>query len=122
MSWRDARLYVETFDVALWVTERVRTLPQDPMSAELLGAAADLVDSASLALTFPADRADHLRRADEAIVRLRIRLRLAQSLGMLSEGGTRDALARLALIGKMVGGWRKRRGVRPRDSPESEEA
>lgn len=62
----------------------------------------------SLALTFPASRSRHLEAADEAVVRLRELLRLAQELGLISPGGLRYASGRLLVIGRMIGGWRKR--------------
>ena len=45
---------------------------------------------------------------DHAIVRLRVLLRLARDIGLVSAGGLRHASGRLRTIGRMVGGWRKR--------------
>lgn len=109
MSWRDAPLYVEAHDLARWVLERTRAWPEPgPLGERSAAAACDLVVAVSLALTFPAGRAEHLRAADHAVVCLRVLLRLACDLGMVSPGGLRFATGRLRTIGRMIGGWRKR--------------
>jgi hypothetical protein len=113
MSWRDAPLYVHAHDLARWVLERTGGWGEPeaaggPLQLQVAAAACDLLTGASLALTFPATRPRHLEQADEAIVRLRVLLRLARDLGLLSAGGTRYATGRLSEIGRMIGGWRKR--------------
>ncbi len=118
MSWRDAPLYVEAFDLTRWVAERADTWPHRPLARLATGSACELVSAVSLALTFPASRSRHLEAADESIVRLRTHLRLAGGLGCLSAGGLRYAAGRLAAIGRMVGGWRKRLRRAPRRSDD----
>jgi hypothetical protein len=111
MSWRDAPLYVEAHDLARWVIERTNAWPMDRdrhLGTPLVSAACDLVIEVSLSLTFPASRRLHLEAADEAIVRVRSLLRLARSQNLISAGGLRHAAGRLQVIGRMVGGWRKR--------------
>ncbi len=115
MSWRDAPLYVEAHDLARWVVERSNgwASSDDRHLAPLVAAGAcDLLTAVSLALTFPATRASHLEAADHGIVRLRVLLRVANGMGLLSAGGLRFASGRLLAIGRMVGGWRKRVGAR----------
>ncbi len=108
MSWRDAPLYVEAFDLARWVVERTEKWRHQPLALLVTSSASELASSVSLALTFPATRSFHLKRADEGIVQLRTQLRLAHGLGLLSRRGLRFAAGRLEAIGRMVGGWRKR--------------
>ena len=111
MSWRDAPLYVEANDLARWVVERANAwarLDHRHLAYLVTGEACGLVSEVALALTFPYTRAEHLRRADHGIVRLRMLLRLACQLRQLRPGGLRFAAERLGTIGRMVGGWRKR--------------
>jgi len=109
MSWRDAPLYVEAYDLARWLLERTEAWQAgSSMRSRLSDAGCDLVEAVSLALTFPLQRAGHLDRADAAIVRVRVLLRLACDLGLVSAGSLRFASGRLRVIGRMVGGWRKR--------------
>ncbi len=121
MSWRDAPLYVEASDLASWVLRSASwTEPGGQHLARCVAAAAfDLVTAVSLALTFPQRRAAHLERADEAIVVLRTGLRLARGLELLSGRSLRFACERLRIIGRMVGGWRKRIGGTPRLGDDS---
>ena len=111
MSWRDAPLYIEANDLAVWAIARANSWPE--RSDRFLGPlvaqnACSLVSAVSLALTFPGTRERHLEEADHGIVQLRTALRLAHQLGLLSARGLRFAGGRLREIGKMVGGWRKR--------------
>ena len=70
-----------------------------------------------MALTFPEGRAAQLQAADEAVVRLRERLRLAGALGLLSPGALRQLTGQLSAIGRMIGGWRRRLGPHARAPP-----
>ncbi len=111
MSWRDAPLYVEAHDLASWILPRVAAWPRPAgryLAGRVAAAAFNLVAEISLALTFPKSRASHLEQADEAIVVLRTGLRLARGLNLLSSRRLRFACERLRIIGRMVGGWRKR--------------
>ncbi len=108
MSWRDAPLYVEAFDLSCWVAKRAGSWEHEPLAQRASDAAVELVSTVSLALTFPATREHHLAATDEGIVRLRTVLRVAENLELVSRGGLRDAAERLGKIGRMVGGWRKR--------------
>ncbi len=108
MSWRDAPLYVEAFDLSGWVIERAQSWELEPLARRAIDEAVELVSSVSLALTFPAARERHLIEAEEGIVRLRTVLRIAEGVGVLSSRRVRFAAERLSAIGRMVGGWRKR--------------
>ncbi len=111
MSWRDAPLYVEANDLACWVVARANAWAKSDhryLGLLVVRGASELVSEVALALTFPDTRTEHLRRADHEIVRLRMLLRLACQLEQLRPGGLRFAAERLEVIGRMVGGWRKR--------------
>ncbi|HEX9730704.1 MAG TPA: hypothetical protein VGG06_01820 [Thermoanaerobaculia bacterium] len=117
MSWRDAPLYVEAHDLARWIVQRTHgwSSGEDRQLATLVvGHACEILTTVSLALTFPATRARHLETADHGIVRLRVLLRLARDVELLSAGGLRFASGRLRVMGRMIGGWRKRlKAARP---------
>ncbi len=102
MSWREAPLYVEAFDLACWILDRVaawqakgerrQALPVDTTACRL-------VSGVALALTFPMDRCQHLKQVDETIVVLRVHLRLAQHLGVIS---TRCFATPITSIGPLI--------------------
>ena len=73
-----------------------------------MDAVCTLLEAASLALTFPRSRGQHLVTADQAVVRVRVLLRLAAAQGALTARQLRYASGNLADIGRMIGGWRKR--------------
>ncbi|MEM9291021.1 MAG: four helix bundle protein [Acidobacteriota bacterium] len=109
MSWRDAPLYIESYDLTRWLLERAESWPLEaPLRHRLVDAGCDLVEAVAVALTFPLERASSLQRADAAIVRIRVLLRLSRDLSMVSSRGVRFANDRLRAIGRMLGGWKKR--------------
>jgi len=110
MSWRDAPLYVEAHDLARWTLERTATrhAASPGLCRAVDRAAVQLVCSVSLALTFPAGRVQHLEDADQAVVCLRVLLRLARDAGLLTGRGLRFASGRLDAVGRMLGGWQRR--------------
>lgn len=107
---KKAPLYVDSYDLAVWVIERANSWKEFPagfLARKTTEEAYELLVSASLALTFPKTRGQHLECTDHSIVRLRMALRLASALGYLSSGGLRFANQRLQTIGRMVGAWQK---------------
>ena len=117
MSWQRAPLYVRAHDLARWLMERAagwRNPPERDLGRALNAQGLELSSSISLALTFPATRADHQERADESVVRIRSILRLARDLGVLSPRQLRYAGAELDAIGRMLGGWRRSTRARAR--------
>lgn len=115
MSWRDAPLYVRSHDLTRWILERVDTWEgrtAQGLAGSIANAAQGVLCSVSLALTFPKEREEHLSASDRDIVRLRVLLRLAKDLDLLSPGRHRYASGELLEIGRMLGGWRKRWGRR----------
>ncbi len=126
MSWRDAPLYVEAHDLSRWLLERARAWdsPNDSLlGRRMTSHTCEVVEKVALALTFPATRAQHLEAVDHRVVTLRMQLRLAVDLGLLSAGAHRYAAGRLDAVGRMLGGWRKRlarrRSGQPHDSTGS---
>ena len=110
MSWRDAPLYVVAYDLVGGLLARVTDWPPSHrfLQARLSQAAYDLLEGVSLALTFPQTRAGHLQQADQAVVQVRILLRLACDLSLLSTRQRAHFADQLRDIGRMIGGWRKR--------------
>lgn len=123
MSRQDAPLYIRAHALARALHQRVGAWP-DPQRAllgqALVAEAMALLCGVSLALAFPKSRPDHLEEADQALLRLRVQLRLAQDLGLLSEGAAAALHAELTDTGRMLGGWRKRERLRQKQQPSEE--
>lgn len=110
MSVHYAPLYVRAFDTALWLqvhTGDLRALGQRDLAAEIDRLARDLTTEIGLALTFPVQRAEHQRRADEALLALRLRLRWSHALHALTAAQLRYVSGELDPLGRMLGGWRR---------------
>ena len=107
MSWRDAPLYVEAFDLAAWLLPRTERWPATLGDASA-AAARDVVLAVARALAFPDRRRTHLQVADEALQDLRVLLRLARTLDHLTAAQHRFVAARIEASGRMLGGWRRR--------------
>ncbi len=107
---RDAPIYIEAFELAVWVAERTAAWDERGryLAQPVTESAWNLVRHVALALSFPETRLERLAQVDEDIVSLREGLRLARRLALISPGGLRHAVGRLIIIGRMVGGWTKR--------------
>ena len=109
MSRKEAPIYIEAHDLTRWVVEKAATWPAPALLApQVTQASTELLSSVSQALTFTRNRRDHLNRADEAIVKLRVLLRVARDMGQISPSAHRFACSRLSAIGSMLGGWLRR--------------
>ena len=125
MSWRDAPLYVRVHDLCRDLLVRVESGPSAPHSVLRERIACDalgLLTSVSCALAFPEGRASQQALADEHTNNLKVLLRLARDLGVLPERGFRHVSTELVEIGRMIGGWRRRRPGPPTPTPKPEEA
>ena len=112
MSWRDAPLYVRVADLAQDLARRVDARPEDPyphLRSQISDEALGLLRAVTLALSFPSSRASALEQADHRAASLRVLVVLGAELGVLSHGGARRAGEELAEIGRMIGGWRRRK-------------
>lgn len=103
-----APLFVRCFDLAAWVLGRCGE-QHDALSFELCAKAMLLLDLATLALQ---DRERDLRlaEADELLVGLRLRLRLAEQVGRLDARQLMHGLGLADDVGRQIGGWQKRLG------------
>lgn len=115
MSRQDAPLYIRAYDLARDLLARVQGWPEpqrrvlgEPLAAEARG----LVCAVALGLAFPDDRGQHQRAADEALLRLRVLLRLCASADLIPDGAAQAAHTELTDMGRMLGGWRRREARR----------
>jgi hypothetical protein len=100
-----APLFVHSFDLAGWVLAHFAERG-DALSRELCARTLALLDHITLALQGQ-DRAGRLDEADETLVGVRLRLRLAEQLGWLDERQLMHALELADAIGRQIGGWQK---------------
>ena len=101
-----APLFVHAFDLAAWVLGHFAE-PGDALSRDLCAKTLTLLDLVTFALQ---DRERDLRLADadEVLIKVRLRLRLAGQLGRLDERALMHALGLADDVGRQIGGWKKR--------------
>ena len=100
-----APLFVHAFDLAAWVLGRFGER-SDALSRELCTKSLTLLDLITLALQ-DRERDLRLNDADELLVGLRLRLRLAGQLGALDERQLMHALGLADDLGRQIGGWQR---------------
>jgi len=112
-SWDGARtpasgrapVYVDSYDLAAWLLGHLdvqaSTLARDTCRLALV-----LLDQIVLALK-NRDRWERLEQADETIIRLRQRIRLAHDAGFFDDRQALHALGRCDSVGRQIGGWQR---------------
>jgi hypothetical protein len=104
-------IFTRTFDLLAWLLPHTNHFPRahrHSVTQRLLDAALDLREFLEEAqLRRGAARQERLARADEAMARLRLYLRLATKLGWQTPQQYQHVFQLLAEIGRLLGGWRK---------------
>ena len=104
-------IFTRTFDLLTWLMPMTNHFPRAQrftFTSRLLDAAFDFREALEEAnLRRGASRKERLLRADEALARLRLYLRLAARWHWLSSGQYRHAAGLLAEVGRLLGGWLK---------------
>jgi four helix bundle protein len=94
-----------------WIFERTQRFPKrlrHSLTERIERAALDVLEHLTAA-AWRKSKEEILLRTDERLSQLRVLLRLAFELKVLSHGQYEEAAKRLSETGKMVGGWRKSR-------------
>jgi hypothetical protein len=104
-------IFTRTFDLLTWllpVTNHFPRAHRHSFTQRLLDTAFDLRERLEEAnIRRGGARKERLMRADEALARLRLYLRLASRWGWLSDGQYAHVAELVAEIGRLLGGWQK---------------
>ncbi|MBI4670607.1 MAG: diversity-generating retroelement protein Avd [Chloroflexi bacterium] len=104
-------IFTRTFDFLTWLLPLTNQFPRAhrfTATARLLDAAFDVRERLEEAqYRSGKERLERLARADEALARVRLYLRLAAKWDWLTAGQYQHAAAMVAEIGRLLGGWRK---------------
>ena len=102
---RHAPVFVDTFDLCQWLLGRLAT-DRRPLALALARTALALLEAVTLAVK-DRRREERIEWADERLQVLRVQLRLAGELALLSESQMLFALEMADRIGRQLGGWWK---------------
>ena len=111
MAQQEMVIFTRTFDLLDWLLPVSNHFPRPhrhTFTRRLLDAAFDLRERVEEAnLRKGRARLERLERADEALARVRVYLRLAARWGWLSTGQYRHVAGMVTEIGRLLGGWIK---------------
>ena len=104
-------IFTRTFDLLTWLLPATNHFPKahrHSFTARLLGAAFDLRERIEEAnLRREKARLERINLADEALCRVRVYLRLAESWKWLGQGQYEHVSRMVDEIGRLLGGWKK---------------
>jgi len=107
-------IFTRTYDLLAWLLPATNHFPRahrHDLTRRLLDAAFDLRERLEEAnLRKGAARRERLDRADEALVRLKVYVRLAAQLGWLNPNQYQHVAGMYAEVGRLLGGWQKATG------------
>ena len=111
MARNEMPIFVRTFDFLTWLLPMTNHFPKahrHSFTRRLLDAAFDLRERLEEA-NYRKGRArlERLERADEALAKVRLYLRLAHRWEWLNSGQYQHVAKMLTEIGRLLGGWRK---------------
>jgi four helix bundle protein len=116
MSDQEMPIFTRTFDFLTWLLPATNHFPRAhrfTFTQRLLDAAFDLRERLEEAnLRQGQARLERLTRADEALSKIRLYLRLAVRWGWLSGDQYQHVAQMVAEIGRLLGGWRKATSVK----------
>ena len=111
MSIKEMPIFTRTFDFLSWLVPATNNFPRSQRfyaTKRLLDAAFDLREYLEEAnIRRGKQRMERLIRADEALARVRIYLRLAVRWEWLNHGQYEHVSNMIVEIGKLLGGWKK---------------
>ena len=110
---QESPIFTKTFDMLAWLLPVSLKFPREHrfVLAQRAQNAAFNFYEAITAASLSAAPVPHLQQADIELQRLRLYLRLCQRLQFFNAGQYQHISGMLEEIGRLLGGWRKKRGV-----------
>lgn len=112
-------LFVKTYDFLLWLIPLTLKFPRSQrflLAERLSGMALDFYDLILEAVLEPEMQSERLDRADRLLTKIRLYVRLSCDLKCISLGQLEHAARLMDEIGRLIGGWKRKRtqGIRSR--------
>ena len=112
-------LFVKTYDFLLWLLPLTLKFPkaQRFLLAERLGKMAlDFYDLILDAVADPQHQLEYIQKADHLLAKIRLYIRLSHDLECMSTGQYEHAAHLVDELGRLLGGWKRKRGKEPYNS------
>jgi hypothetical protein len=116
MKGRDSRpqspLFVKTYDFLLWLIPMTLKFPKSQrflLAERLSKMALDFYDLILDGVMEPEHQGRRLDEADRMLTKMRLYVRLSYDLHCISPGQFEHAARRMDEIGRLIGGWKRRR-------------
>lgn len=106
---KPAPLFVDANDLCQWLLDHLNHA-DDILARRICSTCLDLLEAVTLALK-DRDRGLNIDRADQELICLRVHIRLAETLGRLTERQAVHAFERMDTIGRQLGGWMRSLGA-----------
>jgi len=118
---KESPIFTRTYDLLRWLIPATLKFPRQHrfVMAETLQRAALSFQDAILEAGHARRPVAELARADLALARLKLYLRLSHDLDLLSHGQYQHVARIVDEIGRLLGGWRKSLQQRPPGAPSS---
>jgi 23S rRNA-intervening sequence protein len=104
-------IFTKTYDLLTWLVPATNRFPRAQrftLTARLLDAAFDLRERLEEAnVRKGTARLESLSKADEALAKTRVYVRLAAKWHWLTDGQYKHVAGMLAEVGRLLGGWKK---------------
>lgn len=108
-------LFVKTYDFLLWLIPLTLKFPKSQrflLAERLSKMALDFYDLILDAVMQPERQGERLDEADKMLTKIRLYIRLSYDLKCISQGQLEHAVRRVDEIGRLIGGWKRKRQKR----------
>jgi hypothetical protein len=116
MSTEEMLVIKRGYDLSKWLLNHTGKFPKSyrfSVAAKIENAILDFVELTSVA-NMRRDKLPLLKQADEALVRLRMLLRLSYEMRFINMKSYEYGSTRLVELGRLLGGWIKNPSAKPR--------
>lgn len=112
-------LFIKTYDFLLWLIPLTLKFPKSQrflLAERLSGMVLDFYDLILETVIEPTQQTERLKEADKLLTKIRLYIRLSHDLHCISLGQLEFAARSLDEIGRLIGGWQRKKGESGRQS------
>jgi len=118
-------MFVKTYDFLLWIIPLTLKFPKSQrflLAERLSKMALDFYDLILAAVMEPERQDERLGEADKLLTKIRLYVRLSYDLKCISLGQLEHAARLMDEIGRLIGGWKRKRAKERRETRRERQA